>query len=327
VSSPSTENDLLLVVDEQAGVVARRQLKKVGVRREVVRSHLRAKRWRRVLPGTYATFTGSLPPMARVWAAILYASPHAVASHETAAWLHQLRPDLPACVDVVIPHGQRYRRSRTTVRVRQSRHVAARTQPARSPARTTIEDTILDLTDASRSELPVIDLILRACQQRKTSPARLALRMRARRRLRWRQLLKDLISEVRIGVLSALERRYFGDVERAHGLPRGTRNKGEGPSASRRYRDVGYRAWRLIVELDGQATHPADQRERDDLRDNEVAERQERTLRYGWRSVTTRPCRTAGQVARLLRQGGWTGSPVRCGPDCGIDADLLGLDD
>jgi hypothetical protein len=74
----------------------------------------------------------------------------------------------------------------------------------------------------------------------------------------------------------------------------------------------------LIVELDGLAAHPAEDSELDDLRDNEVAEREERTLRYGWRSVAAAPCATAAQVARLLTQNGWLGRPEPCSPTCTV---------
>jgi hypothetical protein len=324
--SETTEESLAKLEDlssGQEGVVARRQLTEIGIGRPFVRSQLRGKRWRRVLPGVYATFTGPLPDLARVWAAVLYAGPDAAASHQTAAWLNSLRPDLPERLDICVPHGHRHRGSRKTVRVRQSRHLAARVHPARLPQQTGLEDTVLDLTDAARSERPVVDVVLRACQQRLTTAARLTLTMRSRKRIRWRGLQKELLTDVRDGVLSTLERRYFRDVERAHGLPTGQRNCADDSGSRRRYRDVRYRRWRLVVELDGRAAHPAEERELDDLRDNQVAERAERTLRYGWRSVAATPCATAAQVARLLTQNGWKGTPVPCSPTCTVAGQLV----
>jgi hypothetical protein len=319
--SEPTEESLARLADlseAQAGVVARRQLTEIGIARPFVRAHLRGGGWRRVHPGVYATFTGRLPDLARVWAAVLYAGPAAAASHQSAAWCNGLRPDLPQRLDVCVAHGHRHRKSRAAVRVRQSRHLAARVHPARTPPQINLEDTVLDLTDAVRSQLPVIDLVLRACQQRKTTVARLSLTMRSRKRLRWRALLQELLCEVRDGVQSPLERRYVRDVERAHDLPRGQCNRADDSGGQRRYRDVRYRRWKLIVELDGRGAHPAEERELDDLRDNEVAERGERTLRYGWRSVADTPCDTAAQVARLLTQNGWTGAPRPCGPTCTV---------
>lgn len=278
---------------------------------------MRADRWTWVHPGVYATFTGPLSDLARVWAALLYAGPTAVASHDTAAWLWELRADLPTRLTIAVPHGRRIL-GLPTVYVVQCRRLPGRRPGVRTPPRTTVEDTVLDLVDRARVERPVIDIVLRACQQRLTTPARLSAAARTRPRLRWRALVHALLTEAEDGVASPLERWYLRNIERPHGLPRGTRNRPEGRAGRRRCRDVRYRKWRLVVELDGRAAHPEDEREDDDLRDNEVLERRERTLRYGWRSATGRPCHVAGQVGRLLRQGGWPGRPTPCGPQCAL---------
>jgi hypothetical protein len=189
--------------------------------------------------------------------------------------------------------------------------------PSRTPPQTRLEDTVLDLIDEAVTEDSVVDVVLRACQRRLTTAARLALRARGRKRLRWRRLVGELVAEVQAGVLSALERRYYRDVERPHGLPRGSRNRTEGRRGRRRYRDVRYRRWRVVVELDGRAAHPDEWQEADDIRDNElVADEDTRTLRYGWRSVTASPCTTAAQVGRTLRSRGWPGRLTSCGPAC-----------
>lgn len=243
---------------------------------------------RRVQPGVYATYTGPLPDLARVWSA----GRDAVAGCETAEWLHGLRPDLPEPVTALVPHGSRHHPSRPGVRVRQSRFLSDRCHPVRLPPQTTLEHTVLQLGDEARTERAVIDMVLRACQQRRTSPSRLAAAAATRTRLCWRSLLLDLLADAEDGVASPLERAYVRGVERAHGLPPGLRNHADGAPGRRRYRDVRYRAWRLVVELDGRAVNPEDERELDDLRDNEVAARDERTLRYGWRSVIGSPARS-----------------------------------
>jgi hypothetical protein len=72
-----------------------------------------------------------------------------------------------------------------------------------------------------------------------------------------------------------------------------------------------------VVELDGAVYHPDELRETDQMRDNEVLVREgARTVRYGWRAVTVTPCAAAAQVVNLIVQGGWTGTPERCGPSC-----------
>ena len=138
--------------------------------------------------------------------------------------------------------------------------------------------------------------------------------------MRWRGLVRDLLCEVEDGVQSVLERRYRRDVEIAHGLPRGQRNAADVVKGGRRYRDVRYRKYRSVVELDGRATHPEELSELDAWRDNElVIEEGATTLRYGWRSVAGRPCGAAIQVGALLTRNGWTGHLRRCErPDCTV---------
>ena len=83
-----------------------------------------------------------------------------------------------------------------------------------------------------------------------------------------------------------------------------------------RYLDNLYRPFRLCVELDGNAAHPAEGRWRDTRRDNANLAQGVRTLRYGWPDVTEYRCRTAAEIAEVLRRQGWTGTLRRCGPTC-----------
>ena len=76
-------------------------------------------------------------------------------------------------------------------------------------------------------------------------------------------------------------------------------------------RDVYYRKYGVVVELDGRASH-ADRRLQDSRRDNAAAAQGIITLRYGWVDVTERPCQTASEVGQTLTRGGWPGSLKRC---------------
>jgi len=245
---------------------------------------------------------------------------------ETAAWVWGLRDEPPDVVHVVVDAGRRIRRRRG-VRVHIRLHLARRCHPSRLPPVVRLEETVLDLVDRpGTTEDTVVDVVLLACQRRLTRADRLQAAAGRRSKLRHRALLSDVLSEVTDGVQSPLERRYLRDVERAHGLPPAERNKAEpdrraGRGARTLYRDVRHLPYRLVVELDGRAAHPQDQRERDDLRDNSlVVEDGTQTLRYGWRSVTTRACETAGQVGHVLISRGWERVPRRCGPTCRLPA-------
>lgn len=315
--SPPPTPALEQLLEEQHGAVSRSQCLEHGLTDGQVEGNLRAGRWRGSLPGVYLSFTGVVPDLTRVWAAVLFGGTGATACGETAAWLVGLREDLPAVVTVAIPF-ERQMRNRSDVTVHSRRHLDRLRHAVRSPPQTRVEETVLDQVDAARRAERVIDVLTRACQRRLTTAGRLAATASGRSRLRWRALVREVLVDVGDGVHSPLERRWARNVERSHGLPRGERNRPEGAAGRRRYRDVRYRAWATTVELDGRAAHPDDERERDRARDNATAEDGDVTLRYGWGPVAGDACGCAAQLVRVLRSRGWTGTPRRCGPTCAV---------
>ncbi len=73
------------VIAEQAGVVSRQQVLRAGVSRSTIVSKVKHGLWQQLHPGVYGVFTGAVSREARLWAAVLYAGPGALLSHETAA--------------------------------------------------------------------------------------------------------------------------------------------------------------------------------------------------------------------------------------------------
>lgn len=210
--------------------------------------------------------------------------------------------------------------SRPGVRLHRSRHHLRRRHPACSLPQTRLEDTVLDLVEQCDAEDDVVGWLTRACQRRLTTPRRLRRAVARRSRLRHRRLVHEVLDEVADGVASPLERRYARDVERAHGLPRSTRNDPVVAGGIRRYRDVRYRRQRTTVELEGLAYHPHDESARDDARDNAAVLSGDAVLRYGWAAVAGSPCDVAAEVAAVLGARGWTGKLRRCSPSCGAGA-------
>jgi hypothetical protein len=307
--------------NRQNGVISRPQLIELGMTDGQIRNQIAASRWQLAEPlmeGVYVTHTGPLTCLTRCWAFLLYAGTGAALGLETAEWSWGLRDEPPDKVHIMVP-GTRRIVTQKGLRVHIRSDLAARRHPAREPAVTRLDDTVVDLVDDSTTAERAIDVLMRACQKRLTTAGRLRQTADKRKKMKRRRLLHEVLSEVSDGVLSMLERNYRRDVEIAHGLPRGVRNRGEGVAGRRRYRDVRYKKFGVVVELDGQAAHPAHDQDRDDIRDNELLETEgSRTLRYGWKPVAGRACATAAQVGRVLNQGGWTGSPRPCGPDCTI---------
>jgi hypothetical protein len=307
----------------QAGAISRRQALGCGLSRRQVDWLVRSGRWVRVLPGVFVVHAGPVSAETRIWAAVLYAGPGAAAGGRAALWLWKVVDEPPATVTVCIPADRRVRRQAGLVLRRSERLEAAR-HPVLSPPRLRVEEAVLDVAAEAGRPSDAVDVVVRAAQRRVTTADRLRRALSARTRHRWRTLLLLVLEDVVVGVLSALEREYLRTVERAHGLPPAEYNPGE-PTRERRldgkrYRDVRYRPWRLVAELDGAQAHPPEEDWKDHVRDNAVTRSGRSTLRYGWRPVADDPCAVAAEVADSLQVRGWGGTPRRCGPRCRLDA-------
>ena len=204
--------------------------------------------------------------LAAVWAAVLGAGSGAAASHATALWLGGVIDDRPDVIHISIPAERRVR-SHPGVRIHRTRDFSDSVHPAALPPRSRVECAVLDVSETA-GPVVVVDIVLRSIQRRLTTALRLRAALSSRPRHRHRWLLQEVLDEAGSGVHSQLERRYLRDVERRHRLPSGRRNRAErGSGGSDRYRDVRYRPWLTVVELDGRAAHPADEAFRDHRRD------------------------------------------------------------
>jgi very-short-patch-repair endonuclease len=182
------------------------------------------------------------------------------------------------------------------------------------PPRTRVEETVLDLADAARGFDEAFGWVCRAVSGRFTTTQRLRAALAARPKVHRRAGLEVALADVEQGVHSVLELLYVR-IERAHGLPRASRQARVVRGGRTQYRDCFYEAYQVVVELDGRAAHPAEAAWRDMHRDNAGAEQGVLTLRYGYADLTERPCHVASQVARVLQSRGWTGTLRKCRAD------------
>ena len=273
--------------------------------------------WQRLEWGAYATFTGDLSREAQLWAAVLRVGPGATLSHETAAEVHGLIDKPVGPIHVSVPAERRPGRRRIRgVVIHRSRCLVPEWQPPWRLPRTTVADTVLDLVTASRTFDDAYDWISRAVGRRLTSPQSLSKALARRSRIRWRAWITEALQDAADGVHSPLERNYVHGVERAHGLPTARRQARRRDGSGTRYLDNLYEEYSLCVELDGLVAHPAEGRWRDTHRDNANLVQGTETLRYGWPDATEHRCRTAAQIADVLRKRGWNGTLRSCGPDC-----------
>jgi hypothetical protein len=263
----------------QAGVVTTQQALGAGMTKAALVWRLRSGRWQQLHHGVYLLSSASPVREATLWAAVLRSGPDAMLSHQTAAELAHLIDQPSDLVHVTLPASRRLRPVPGLV-IHISRRADRIRHPSLLPPRTRIEDTVLDLVGASASFDEACGWVTRACGRRLTTLDKLRAAMAARGQQRWRSLLGPLLADGD-GLHSVLEFRYYRDVERAHCLPRASRQARVASGQRIQYRDALYRQYRVVVELDGRLTHRDDTRWRDIRRDNAAAADGSLTLRYG----------------------------------------------
>jgi hypothetical protein len=123
------------------------------------------------------------------------------------------------------------------------------------------------------------------------------------------------VADIVIGVESSLERHYLVRVERAHGLPKASRQVERRLQGRKIREDLEYEEYHTVVELDGRMGHEGAGRHRDRLRDNANTSRGKATLRYGHADLKA-PCAVAAEVGAVLQRNGWKGRVRPCGPAC-----------
>jgi hypothetical protein len=305
----------------QSGVVSRDQARDAGFTNGSIEWRLHSGSWRRLHMGVYATFTGTPSREGRLWAAVLAAGPGAALSHESAAELHGLLGLLASPVGLIhlsVPAGRQPGRNQKfrDVIIHRSRCLVPEWQPPWQLPRTSVEDTVLDLVAAARTFDDAYGWISNAVGRRRTTPELLGKALAARSRMRWRAWVTAALADAADGVHSPLEWRYVCGVERSHGLPTARRQAKRRHGSGTRYLDNLYEKYGVCIELDGAVAHPAEGRWRDMRRDNANLVRGTVTLRYGWPDATEHRCRTAAEIAALLRRRGWKGTIRPCSPTC-----------
>jgi hypothetical protein len=303
----------------QSGVVARGQLRTLGIADDRIESLVRSGRWIPLQRGVYATFTGEPCRDALLWAAVLRAG-RGVLSHQTAAHLCGLADRPSPLIHVTVLAGQHPARSGAIpgVIIHRSNRILTARHPLLQPPRTRIDETVLDLVQTAPTFADAFGWLCHAAGRRLTTAGRLRTALDGRARMRWRAEALDALAEIADGVRSNLEHRYVRDVERAHALPTARRQARIVQAGRAIYIDNLYEEFGVAVELDGRAAHPTEARFGDMRRDNANAAAGIITMRYGWAEVIGRPCETANELGVVFQRFGWDGAPRRCQPTCRI---------
>ncbi|UFU06209.1 type IV toxin-antitoxin system AbiEi family antitoxin domain-containing protein [Ruania halotolerans] len=251
----------------QDGVITRRQLFEAGAEPHDLQRLVRRREIRRIHPGVYVDHTGPLTRRQREWAAVLGAWPAALAGPSA------LPGPPPGRVHIAIARGRTVS-AQDGVVVHCTTGLQQRVLWQRSPPRLRIDHATIDGMSA---KIRVGDVagafadLARVVGSRQTTIERILATLEARSRVHGRTMIAGMLTDVRDGACSVLERGYRDRIERAHGLPRASRQYVSAATGATTFQDVRYERYSLVVELDGYAFHSG-AAARDNDADRDLAE-------------------------------------------------------
>jgi hypothetical protein len=162
--------ELAILAQAQDGLVTRPQVLAAGMTVDALRHAVgRGKRWRRVVTGVYATFTGPLQERHFVRAALLYAGEDSMVSGQVACRVYGLRyVRSDSRPEILVPEHV-HRAPIAIAKIRRTRHLPVprmmRSFPCAPPAR-----AALDACRAERALRPVRALLCEVVQRGLTVP-------------------------------------------------------------------------------------------------------------------------------------------------------------
>ncbi len=274
----SVDAAVAALAEGQYGVVSRVQLLELGVTRRGVEHRLAVRRLHSLHRGVYAVGHRVLTVKGRWMAAVLAGGPGAVLSHRSAAALWDLRPTPGGRIEVTVPLG---RRGRPGLRFHRTELPEdERTTHERIPV-TTVARKALAQAEIQRLHT---GLPLNAAVQRHATRPGVKNLTAAINNTRWTANITR----------SELEDRFLAFLDDAKIRRPETNVLIEGLEVDCVWRDK-----RVIVELDGRATHETPRAfERDRERDRILQAAGWRVVRLTWRQLT----RDGEAVERDLRE-------------------------
>lgn len=294
--------DISTVLDEQHGVIGRRQLDAAPVTKSQLQTWVASRRLERVAPRVWRVVGAPETWRQRLHTGLLTLGRLSWVSHSAAAELHGFDRTPPGAVEFLV------------LRRRRSAHADAQVHSTRrwSPVdevtvdglrATSATRTVLDLANAGVHPDRLKAAIDSAVRLQLSSPEALAQRLdelRGRGRAGVR-IIDELLADS--GGHTMLERRFLELVRHA-GLPRPEtqavfRRPSDGRFVARV--DFLFRAAGVVVEVSGRLGHSSpSERARDAQRRNELQDLGLRVYEFTWEDVTTRPAHVISTMRSLL---------------------------
>ena len=239
----------------QDGVLARRQLRALGVTRDQEYAQLSAKRWAAAPPVAVVLHNGPPTPRQQLWVAVINGGPGAALAARTALAVDGLTGWEREAIEIVVPHGAGVQ-SRPGLRVHESRRFdpVADVHATRQPPRTRPARSAVDAAAWSRHPRTAVGVLAAVVQQGLARPDELADELERAGRIRWHRLLAHAVADIKGGA-QALSEIDFARLCRRYRLPEPVRQAVRlEASGRRRYLDAEWTrsdGRRVVAEVDG----------------------------------------------------------------------------
>lgn len=292
--------------------MSRAQLYRLGVQRWQVRRRAQRHTWRPV--GSRAVVLHSGPPskVQRWWCALINTCGHAVLAGATAAEAAGLKGYETETIHVAVPKSARPIKQPGVV-VHESRRLRpSDVHPGRRPPQVRAAVAVVQAALWSPDAARACALLAAAVQQRLIRLGELSIEMARVRRHRFRKLILLVLADIDGGAHSLAE-IDFARLCRNAGLPAPSRQRVRIDSTGRRrYLDVEWDQFRLVVEIDGMFHMELARWMDDSLRGNDISLDGRVLLRFPALVLRTDPDRVLAQVRQGLSRAGWEPSaPTR----------------
>lgn len=264
-------------------------------------------RWQVPHAGVVVTHSGPLTPAQQQWADLLSCGSGAVLAGLTAATADGLTGHEPSRPQVLVPH-QRQVTDRRDLDVHSSTRLGPEhVHPVRRPRRTRLARSLVDAASWAQSDGAARAILASGVQQRLVRPQELIDVALPVRNLRRRKLILTTADDVRGGSHSLPELEFLR-LCRRFSLPTPSRQAARRDRhGRRRWLDVFWDDFGLVVEIDGLFHMSAAHWWADMWRGNDHTVAREGLLRYPSFAIRDEPARVAGQIAAALRVRGWVG--------------------
>jgi very-short-patch-repair endonuclease len=299
----SDDDRIGALAEAQHGVVARRQLLMMGIGRGAVERRIARGRLRRVHRGVYAVGHRPSTRESRWMAAVLSAGAGAVLSHRSAGSLWRILS--PTSIAPEVTRATRYE-SRPGLRahcgtLRPDEVTRLNGIPVTSAPRTALD--LAELLTVHQLERALNEMEVRRITDRLSIPKLLERYPGKRGAAKLRILLADN-AEARGVTRKELEARFAALLE-ATDLPRPRRNADVAVRGRFFEADCLWAEQRVIIELDGRATHGTGRAfEKDRERDRLLQSDGWRVARITWRQLRDDAPAVMADLSRLLRKDG-----------------------